>query len=87
MQKVIENFSISLLEFQSIVMPQGAEVLSVSEVDNQILLTALCDPNNGSQTRTVHVVKAGDPINLDKFWKYAGVVVKGGFTWHIFIEG
>jgi hypothetical protein len=70
---------------QEIIMPKGAEVLTVQtqQTTGHACLWAMCDPDGERQVRTFHVVGTGQEMPKD-FGRYVGTIQQEIFVWHIF---
>lgn len=87
MKKQIWKFPLD--QSNQIVMPEGAQVLSVQTQNETPCLWALVNPENKRVTRIFNMIATGDPIteDLEKYrYDYYGTVqLKGGLlVYHVF---
>ncbi len=89
--KTIWKFTLDILDTQSILMPDGAEILSVSEQFDMPVLYALVDSEASVTPRMVYIRGTGHPLNslaanLDGGAKFVGTVktMGGQLMWHVF---
>lgn len=95
MSKVrIWKYVLELQDYQTIVMSEGAQILSVavqgagrSVYDKgDICLWAMVDTSKASERRHIEIIGTGNPVPDDKGLdrKFIGTVQQGPFVWHIF---
>lgn len=84
--KTLKSVAISLTDYQTVNLPQGASVLSVADVDGVISLSVISEDTGSCNTRAVRAIKCGDPVDLPGQWQFVGSIVKSSFSWHIFVE-
>ncbi len=90
--KTIHKFHLALLAHQphSIWMPDGAEILSVGEQDNSLVVWAIVDQDAPKVTYQFAVYGTGQPLPLDfdhnrKGNRFLGTVQQGPYVWHVFL--
>lgn len=74
-------------ECQNIVLPLGAEMLSVIEQRGQVILYCLVDPDaEGIEVREYLITGTGWAINEEDSMRliFIGTVKVGTFVWHFF---
>jgi hypothetical protein len=73
----------------SLIMPQGARMLSVQEQQNRIMLWAEVDTERPPATYRFSIYGTGHPIDEDNPGRYIGTVLQmgGNLVWHIFDLG
>ena len=83
--KTIYKYQLSVVERQSICMPEGAEVLTVQDQNGALCLWALIDPDNSQSERIIYMVGTGHKINADK-GNYVGTIQSpdGTLILHVF---
>jgi len=81
---VIYKYNLQFTDFQQVIMPIGAMILSVEMQGNLICIWAMVDQ---SQTKTerrgIEIFGTGQPMS-DRERKYIGTVLDGQFVWHVF---
>ena len=84
MENVIWKYEIKGM--RSIEMPEGAEILTVQNQNNNIVLWILVNPNAEKETRIFEVYGTGHIIQQNnKFEReYTGTCQIGEYVWHVF---
>lgn len=88
--KTIWKFPLTVTDVQIVMMPPGAEILSVEIQGGIICLWALIDVKKETQLEVPHqieIVGTGNPMQQIDHWlsrKFIGTVQQGQFVWHIF---
>lgn len=74
------------VDVQEIVMPHGAEILSVANQDGRLQLWAMVNPDNFKQARVIEVLLTGEKIVEDKGKerKFLGTVFWESLVLHVF---
>lgn len=85
MKKTIWKFPLEIIREQNLMMPEGAEILSVQTQHNSLCLWALVNPEAPLQRRVIEVFGTGHSIS-DAERKYVTTAQRDGgkFVWHIF---
>lgn len=83
---VIWKFELEITDWQEVMMPVGAELLSVANQNGSLCLWAMVDPSKGSQPRYIEIFGTGNPIPTDMGVdrKFLGTAVVNPFVWHVF---
>lgn len=83
---VIWKYVLEITDRQTLVMPAGAELLSVANQNGRLCLWALADPSKEKVPRCIEIVGTGNPIptNPEEIRKFVGTVIIGPFVWHVF---
>lgn len=82
----IWKFPLTVTDYQTLTMPEGAEILSVQDQDGALCLWALVDPQAPMVERLIEVFGTGHPIptNMGISRNYLASVQQGRFVWHVF---
>lgn len=86
MSTTIWKFPLALLNAQIIVMPEGAEILTVQRQNEQACLWAIVNPERNKEDRLFEIHGTGNPME-DEFGvsrKYIGTFQQPPFVWHVF---
>ncbi len=83
MSTVIYKYPLRITDFQSISVPEGAQILDVQVQNGQIQLWALVDDINLFRSRTIRIIGTGNTI-YPQPGTYIATVQLNGFVWHIF---
>lgn len=67
-----------------LMMPFGAEILTVQMQDGNITLWALVDPDQYEQGRHFDIYGTGWDIDTSTPHEYIGTVQRSGMVWHVF---
>ena len=59
---VIWKFELRITEVQEVLMPAGAELLSVADQHGNLCLWAMVDPSEHHQPRVIEIVGTGNPM-------------------------
>ena len=83
---VIWKFQLSMLvDLQKVMMPEGAELLSVANKNGNLFLWAMVDPSKENQCRWIEIIGTGTPITMNIVGrKFIGTAVVNPFVWHVF---
>ena len=86
MSQRIYKYPLALTDTQSIVLPEGAEVLHVGMQDDGLMLWALVDADRTGVHRTFQVAGTGHSVSLPGGrLVYIGTVLAPlGLVWHVF---
>lgn len=66
-----------------IIMPTGAEILTVQNQGEHPMLWVLVEPDNKPQTRRFTIFGTGWPMD-DYSGDYVATFQQGSFVWHVF---
>ena len=85
-KKVIWKYELDITDKQTIMMPPGAQILSVANQRGKLCLWALVEPAwSDLEARTIEIIGTGNPIDLSGLWhEHIGTVVMEPFVWHVF---
>lgn len=83
---VIWKYELKVVDVQEIVMPHGAELLSVANQDGTLCLWAIVKPDNFKQSRFVEILFTGEKMVEDpgKERKFLATVFWGPLVLHVF---
>ena len=90
--ETIHKYTLDMVDFQEIVLPHGARILSVCEQRNKIVLYALVDTDIYLRRfcHVVRIVGTGHMLEKDfiRTHRFVGTVSldDGTFMWHVFEE-
>ena len=86
MSKVIWKQTIAVMPSQSVMMPEGAEILTVQVQKDMLCLWYKCDPLiSERKERYFHIYGTGHPILPDDVGeKYISTVQQENLVWHIY---
>lgn len=84
MSQVIWKFTL-LPTNKTVQMPRGARVLSVGVQGDDIVLWAIVEPTNKTESRFFHVIPTGSPMVIYDT-KFIGTVQMGPLVFHVFEE-
>lgn len=84
--KTIWKFSLDLTDSQNLMLPSGAQLLSVAMQGPALCLWALVDPQGAKERRQIEIRGTGHPIEGADELVFIGTVLQNGgqFVWHIF---
>lgn len=79
------------VQFANVVpMPKGAEILSVAEQRNQIVVYAMVDDEvSEMEDQVIHIEPTGHPVEIDvSKCRFLGTVkmYEGDYMFHVFVE-
>ena len=83
MNKVIWKFPLNLTDIQDVLLPIGAQILSVAEQNGVICLWAVVDPEAEDGTRLIEIHGTGNDFGPGNRL-FLGTVVMNAFVWHVF---
>lgn len=82
--KSIYKYQLSVIHFEKLSLPEGAEILDIQYQDDKLMLWALVDtPVTKQVKRTFQIFGTGQAI-LPANRKYLKTVQDGAFVWHVF---
>jgi len=71
----------------SLLLPAGAQVLSVGVQSRAVYVWILLDPDVPvTETRHFIIVGTGWDVNRNALGDFVGTVHDGGFVWHVFVK-
>lgn len=83
--KKVFKYTIEPDDYINLLLPRGAEVLSIQEQDGHTQLWALVDPHNETEVRTFRLAGTGHPIEDDKLEFIGTFQLKNlGLVFHLF---
>lgn len=83
----IWKYILQITDKQPVLMPNGSEILSVSEQDGNLCIWAMGDVSKEKDERWIEIIGTGNPIYCDMGVdrKFVGTAVMGsGLVWHVF---
>jgi hypothetical protein len=81
--KTIYKYDVPMLDTVTMMMPVGAEVLSVGVQDGRIYLWAVVETTAPAMSRVFYVCGTGNPLNVGNA-RFIGTVQMDYFVWHVF---
>jgi len=86
MKTTIWKFPIATVDLQKVMMPRGAEILTVQTQVDTVCLWALVDPSAKSEERLIETFGTGQPIENQQEREYiATYQLEGGdLVFHVF---
>ena len=86
MKKSIWKFQLETVDEQSLLMPKGANILTVQTQNEIPCLWALVDPEGNKEERIIEIFGAGNPVNDEIDRRYIGTYqsMRGSFIGHVF---
>lgn len=83
---VIWKFPLEILDFQEVLMPENAKILSVENQSDNIVLYALVNPDIRRSHRPVYIRGTGHSIGPLLGRELIGTVktMDGNLMWHVF---
>lgn len=86
MERRIWKYSLLIVDRQTLKLPKKAEILSVFNQNDILVLYAMLDETQELESRTIEIVGTGNPVPVDMGIdrKFIGSVQQGRFVWHVF---
>lgn len=83
---IIHKQRLEITDRQAILMPKGAEILSVANQLESVCIWYKCDPDAEKVSRRFAVVGTGHLIDDRYHYKFIGTVLTHGgmLVWHVF---
>jgi len=87
--KTIWKYELQITDMQTVMMPKGAEIISVDNQFSDVCMWAIVDTTCKPKGRIIEIVGTGNPmIDDDRVnrW-FIGTVIRrpyDGFVWHVF---
>lgn len=86
MSSVIWKWSLLVTDQQPLLIPKGAQFLSVQKQGREINLWALCDPAAQTEERFIGIYGTGNPIPYDPGTFLGTFQLAGGdLVFHVFV--
>lgn len=85
--KTIYKYPLKVDDYQTVIMPRGAQILTVQAQREKPCIWALVDIDNEPEKRYFRMAGTGHIINSkDKFLRYIGTfqVMRGDLVFHVF---
>ena len=73
-QKTIYKYPLEIKDEQTVMLPQGAQILSVANIRGQICLYALVNPESPSEIHRIAMFGTGGPFWATSLVKFIGTV-------------
>jgi len=83
----IWKYELEVTDVQSVIMPRGAEVLSVQNQGGSICLWVIVDPKEENVWREFEIIGTGNPMEPDIRRSFIGTVQVDRLVWHVFEIG
>lgn len=87
--RTIWKYPLELRQFQAIIVPYAADLLSVQVQRNVVCLWAMVDSDQPKkETRAIWIFGTGHEIQMPTVTQFLGTVQmeSGGLIWHVFAE-
>jgi len=86
--KTIYKYQLPLMQYTSVRLPHGAEVISIQDQGGMLQLWALVHTDN-TETQDRHFVILGTGFQCGNYelGPFIATVQQGGYVWHIFEAG
>lgn len=84
MSKTIWKFLLELTDGQVLMIPEGAEVLTVQLQNGEPCLWAIVNPEHGPEPRRFEIHRTGNPIAAFAERRYIATFQQPPFVWHVF---
>lgn len=83
--KKILKYPLQITDDQTVVMPEGAQILTVAIQHGKVTLWALCPETRKVQPRKIEIFGTGNPIPNGTRTYIGTVLMDGGqLVWHVF---
>lgn len=90
MAKVIWKFPLSMTDWQDIMVPRGAKIISAGQQHDQLVVWAIVDDEyaDEKEARAIYINGTGHPMDgIPAAATFIGTVeTHGHWVWHIFAE-
>lgn len=83
--RTIYKYPIAITEKQTMILPAGAEFLSVQVQNNNLYAWVLLDTKKPKESVNIRIYGTGHPIEDIKL-KHIETIQIDSFVWHVFIE-
>lgn len=85
--KTIYKYPILLIDFQTLLLPLGAEVINIINKLDGIYLYAIVDSNEKTMCSiSIRIYPTGHSTIHDDYEYFTTIVLDDIFVWHIFIK-
>jgi hypothetical protein len=83
---IVWKYVLKITDRQVLVMPDGAEILSVASQHGNLCLWAIVDEYKDKKERYIEIVGTGNPLRVNPGFdrKFIGTAVVDPFVWHVF---
>ncbi len=83
---VVYKYKLKQKDLQSILMPEGAKIISAQIQFGNIVLWAYCNPLNYVENRVIEILTTGNEVPNEYFREFLGTVqfIGGDLIYHIF---
>jgi hypothetical protein len=86
--QAIWKYELDITDAQVIMMPPGAQILSVANQRGTLCLWALVEPawadRSDLEARTIEIIGTGNPVERCSARNHLATVVMEPFVWHVF---
>lgn len=84
--RTIYKYPLSTVEYQTLSLPQGAEILSIQVQNGKPMLWAVVDTTSPPIEKwTLRICGTGCPIEGGDLGEYLGTIQLGCYVWHFFV--
>lgn len=84
--RTIYKYPIAITDKQTMILPAGAEFLSVQAQNNDLYTWVLLDTEKPKESVNVRIYGTGHPIEDNIKLKHIETIQIDSFVWHVFIE-
>lgn len=84
MNRIIYKYQINVTDVNTVLMPEGAEVLTVQMQDAVPCIWAMVDLDKPRVERFFGILGTGNPVPDDFKGKYIGTFQERIFVWHLY---
>lgn len=86
--KRVYKYPVEITDVQTILLPIGAQILSVQEQDGRAYLWAIVNPETDSEPRRFRLYGTGHNIETENLLKFVGTfqLLGGRLVFHLFEE-
>lgn len=83
---VISKYTLGIRDFQQVLMPKGAKILSVANQDGYLCMWAMVKPDEPMEQRDIEIYGTGNaiPVCFGNAREFIGTAVIDPFVWHVF---
>ena len=81
--KKIYKYSLELLDFQKVEMPEGFEILTAQIQNGVLCIWAIVNPENKTTKVEFEILSTGEQMEQERR-RYVGTAQDGALVWHVF---
>lgn len=80
----IYKYPIRVTDFQEVMMPKGAKILSTEFQNAALCIWAMVDTEAEDEPRVIEIHGTGNPVCPTNKREFIGTVLMGPLVWHVF---